>query len=732
MQLSIDETMDIYSKLNPEQREAVEAVEGPFLILAGAGTGKTRVVTLRIVHLIEQGIPAEQILGLTFTNKAAQEMRERIQKQTKHQVTICTFHSLGSKILRESIHFLGYKRDFTIYDEDDAEKLLKECLSQTPWKSEYKAIRSLISKAKNEMKSPSDVVEMKGCSPMEDDFPAIYQDYQDKLLSYNALDFDDLLYLTSRLFREHPNVLALYQSRWTFLLVDEYQDTNETQYNLLKLLSSRTNNLFVVGDPDQSIYSWRGANIRNILNFSEDYPHAKVVRLEQNYRSHTHILQASNALISRNGLRYEKNLWSALGPGEKIKRYTGDTERDEANFVASRICMHMDEYKTSLNKIAIFYRTNAQSRVFEDYFLHHRIPYVIIGGISFYQRREIKDILAFLRMAHSGADYISFARSINIPKRGIGDTTVEKIRDCANKEGLTIFAYCESIIDHQNLLNPVRLTAKQKEGLRTYVQTIRQLIDLKTTGRVEDIVLAAIEKTGYLDYLKEDRETAEERKENLDALIAKSIEWELTAEDPSLAAFLEELSLKSSADDADTQQKRISLMSIHNSKGLEFDVVFIVGLEEELFPHINSVGDSESGLEEERRLCYVAMTRAKDFLYMCDVNVRYIWGITRTQRPSRFLREIPAKHIEVIQRRFSSQSNRHEEEPFSDEIKVTKPVIKDVKILFKPEDIVFHKTFGIGVIKEVYDSSAGLTYKVAFTDDKVRTLIAKYAPLQKL
>lgn len=732
MQLSIDETMDIYSKLNPEQREAVEAVEGPFLILAGAGTGKTRVVTLRIVHLIEQGIPAEQILGLTFTNKAAQEMRERIQKQTKHQVTICTFHSLGSKILRESIHFLGYKRDFTIYDEDDAEKLLKECLSQTPWKSEYKAIRSLISKAKNEMKSPSDVVEMKGCSPMEDDFPAIYQDYQDKLLSYNALDFDDLLYLTSRLFREHPNVLALYQSRWTFLLVDEYQDTNETQYNLLKLLSSRTNNLFVVGDPDQSIYSWRGANIRNILNFSEDYPHAKVVRLEQNYRSHTHILQASNALISRNGLRYEKNLWSALGPGEKIKRYTGDTERDEANFVASRICMHMDEYKTSLNKIAIFYRTNAQSRVFEDYFLHHRIPYVIIGGISFYQRREIKDILAFLRMAHSGADYISFARSINIPKRGIGDTTVEKIRDCANKEGLTIFAYCESIIDHQNLLNPVRLTAKQKEGLRTYVQTIRQLIDLKTTGRVEDIVLAAIEKTGYLDYLKEDRETAEERKENLDALIAKSIEWELTTEDPSLAAFLEELSLKSSADDADTQQKRISLMSIHNSKGLEFDVVFIVGLEEELFPHINSVGDSESGLEEERRLCYVAMTRAKDFLYMCDVNVRYIWGITRTQRPSRFLREIPAKHIEVIQRRFSSQSNRHEEEPFSDEIKVTKPVIKDVKILFKPEDIVFHKTFGIGVIKEVYDSSAGLTYKVAFTDDKVRTLIAKYAPLQKL
>lgn len=731
MLLPLEETMDIYSKLNAEQREAVEAIEGPFLILAGAGTGKTRVVTFRIAHLIESGIPPEQILGLTFTNKAAAEMRERVQQQTRHGVLICTFHSLGARILRESIHHLGYKRDFTIYDEDDAEKVLKGCLGEFHGKQDVRTLRTLISRAKNNMQAPGDIDIGGMTDPVERSFPEVYRLYQDKLQEYNALDFDDLLYLTARLFKENADILRIYQNRWNFFLVDEYQDTNETQYHLLKLLASKSGNLFVVGDPDQSIYSWRGANIRNILNFKQDYPDAKVVRLEQNYRSHTHILQASNAVVCHNGARYEKNLWSDLGPGEKVKRFTGDNDRDEANFVASRIRLHKDEHQIPYSEMAIFYRTNAQSRVFEDYFLQHRIPYVIIGGISFYQRREIKDILAFLRMAHSGSDYVSFLRSINIPKRGLGETTIEKIRDCAAKEGHTIFGYCEALVGDQPLQNPLRLTAKQKEGLKQYVGIIHELRSIRATGRVEDVVMAAIMKTGYLEYLKEDKETAEERKENLDSLIAKAIEWEMTAEEPTLSAFLEELSLKSSADEADTTRERISLMSIHNSKGLEFSVVFVVGLEEELFPHINAARDSAGGMEEERRLCYVGMTRAKDHLYMCDVHVRYIWGVTRTQRPSRFLAEIPSKHVEFVRRRHTAAA-RSEEEPFSDEIQAPRQAPPPAKVVFNPEDIVFHKDFGVGVVKDRSETSVGLTYKVSFADGKVRTLVAKYAPLQRL
>lgn len=729
----LDETMNKYSTLNPEQRQAVEAIEGPFLILAGAGTGKTRVVTFRIVHLIESGIAPSQILAVTFTNKAAAEMRERVHQLTNSPVMVCTFHSLGARILRESIHHLGYKRDFIIYDEDDTERVLKACMGTTLTKQDVKTLRSMISQAKNNMQGPGDIHIPHPTHPIEKVFPEVYRLYQEKLKEYNALDFDDLLYLPARLFSEHPDILQIYQNRWSFLLVDEYQDTNETQYNILKLLSSQTNNLFVVGDPDQSIYSWRGANIQNILNFSKDYPNAQVVRLEQNYRSHTHILQASNALIGNNHSRYEKNLWSALGEGQKIKRFTGATERDEANFTVARIRMHREEHNIPLSQMAIFYRTNAQSRAFEDYFLQYRIPYVIIGGISFYQRREIKDILAFLRMAHSGADFISFSRTVNIPKRGIGDTTIEKIRDCASQEGYTIMGYCEALLRGDELKHSLRLTAKQKDGLNEYVTIIQELRSLKDVESIEKIVLAAIDKTGYLAYLQEDKESAEDRKQNLDALIAKAVEWEMTASEPSLAAFLEELSLKSSTDEADSSKDRISLMSIHNSKGLEFSVVFVVGLEEELFPHINAARESPGGLEEERRLCYVGMTRAKDYLYMCDVQLRYIWGISRTQRPSRFLGEIPGKHVEYVQRRERVAAPKIiEEEPFSDEIEVAEPIIAPAKQVYKPEDAVYHRDFGIGVVQEAYEGSTGLTYKVQFADGKVRTLIAKYAPLRLL
>lgn len=726
--------------LNQEQLDAVKTIEGPVLVLAGAGSGKTRVVTFRIAHLIEAGIPPSAILGVTFTNKAAEEMRERVQKLTHHQVLICTFHSLGVRVLRESIHLLGYQRDFTIYDEEDVEKLVKACLVELNIKDkkmDAKPFRYLISGAKNSLRSPEECAfNPSASSDIEEAFPKVYALYQSKLQQYQAVDFDDLLYLTVKLWKEHPALLSRYQERWPFVLIDEYQDTNAAQYEMTRLLVQKRRNLFVVGDPDQSIYSWRGANIHNILNFERDYPGAKIVRLEQNYRSRTNILNAANHLINYNSNRYEKKLWSQRGPGEKIKLHIGEDERAEAHFVASQI-RHHQQNGIPLNEMVIFYRTNAQSRALEDHFLYRGIPYVIVGGISFYQRREIKDILAFLRMAQSGADFIAFSRTINLPKRGFGEVTIDKIRACAAEEEMTIFAYCEASVNGNPLKHESRLTAKQKEGLADYVRIIRELKQVKANGSIKEIVLAAIEKTGYLSYLKEDKETFADRKENLDELITKAVEWELAAEEPSLETFLEELSLKSSLDEATEEaRERVNLMTIHNGKGLEFTVTFLVGLEEDLFPHINSKNSQEE-IEEERRLCYVAMTRAKEFLYVSYCHSRYLWGTLRMQRPSRFLKEIPLEFLEKYKRAEPASSTtspaylppreRATHTPY-----VQKPMPK-VTEAFSAGDTIFHQDFGIGQIKEAYEGSLGLTYKVFFSkDNSLKTLVAKYAVLTKL
>lgn len=422
--------MDFKQLLNQEQNDAVETLKGPLLVLAGAGSGKTRVVTYRIVSLLQSGVPPSKILGLTFTNKAAGEMKERVEKLTKNHVLICTFHSLGARMLRESIHTLGYGRDFTIYDEDDAIKLIKVCLDElgiADKKIDPYAIKKLISDAKNKLQGPEKAFS-NDRSPASEVFPAVYQKYQDRLKSYNAVDFDDLLYLPVTLLFLNPELLESYQNRWEYLLIDEYQDTNQAQYQFVRLLVARTGNICVVGDPDQSIYSWRGANIKNILNFESDYPGAKVIRLEQNYRSRSNILEAANKLIGYNYNRFEKKLWSALGPGEKIKHFSAFSDRDEAQFVLDKIRYYHEHKKIPLKDIVIFYRTNAQSRVFEDRLLFNRVPYTIVGGLSYYQRREIKDILAFLRMVQSGADFISFVRTINLPKRGIGEATLQKFR----------------------------------------------------------------------------------------------------------------------------------------------------------------------------------------------------------------------------------------------------------------------------------------------------------------
>ena len=511
-----------------------------------------------------------------------------------------------------------------------------------------------MSHAKNNLLS-HDEVNLSTLDASEKNFPEIYAHYQAKLKEYNAIDFDDLLYLPVKIFQEYPEMLKHYQKRWSFLLIDEFQDTNQAQYTLVNHLVAQHNNLCVVGDPDQSIYSWRGADVGNILDFEIDYPETKVVRLEQNYRSRSNILNASNSLIGYNESRHKKNLWSDRGAGEKIKRFTADTERGEADFVAEKIRHHYEKHDIPLRHMTVFYRTNAQSRPLEDKLLLHHIPYTIVGGISFYQRREIKDILAFLRIAHSGVDFVSFSRTINIPKRGIGEATIEKIRLAANQERLSLLSYCDKLVADAPLQHPIKLSKKQREALKSYLDVLHALRELNKACALSEVVKAAVEKTGYLDYLLTEPESSQERKENLNALVSKALEWELSTTEPSLESFLEELSLKSSLDEADASQDRISLMTIHNGKGLEFDVVFLVGLEEDLFPHANS-RVSNQALEEERRLCYVGMTRAKDFLYLCDVRQRFLWGTTRLQRPSRFLFEIASDYIEKIRPAYTAKS----------------------------------------------------------------------------
>ncbi len=710
--------MNNLAQLNEDQQEAVNTVEGPLLVLAGAGSGKTRVVTYRIAQLLERGVPASKILGLTFTNKAAAEMKERIHKLTHSNVLISTFHSLGARILRESIHELGYKSDFTIYDEEDVLKLLRACLEELKIKDkkmEPKVFRSMISKAKNQLWGPDDVESGSAKHPAEVAFPAVYARYQAHLKEYNALDFDDLLFLVVRLLRECPEVLKYYQDRWSFVLIDEYQDTNHAQYEIICKLVEQTRNVCVVGDPDQSIYSWRGANIQNILNFENDFHGAKVIRLEQNYRSRSNILEASNALIGYNDNRFEKNLWSDLGPGEKIKYYSGDSEKSESRFVSETIKYFHEEKGVPLKEIVIFYRTNFQSRVFEDRMLSNRIPYVIVGGISFYQRREIKDILAFLRIVQSESDFISFARTLNIPKRGLGNATIEKIRLGASENGMTMIQYSETLVDGSS---SIRMTAKQKQGLKDYLTVIRKLKRIYEECSLKDLVIAAVEESGYLGYLSEDPDTYDDRKGNLDELITKAMEWEQDREEVTLASFLEELSLKSSLDEAEQSEDCVNLMTIHNGKGLEYTLVFVVGMEEDLFPHANSRGSHEA-LEEERRLCYVGMTRAKEYLYLTNARFRFLWGAARTQRPSRFLKEVPRKYIQKVRDGMTIGTQSEE--------------VEEAVAAFTAGDTVFHQEFGVGMIQNAYQSSVGLTYKVLFmSDNQVKEIVAKYAHLTKL
>lgn len=644
---------EIETKLNPEQAQAVRHGTGSLLVLAGAGSGKTRIVTHRIAHLIESGVHPTEIVAVTFTNKAASEMKRRLERlvMTSALPIVATFHALGARILRESIGALGLACDFTIYDDEGSCTLIKRSLQELNFKGEeadVKAMRQKISSAKSQCLSVEEMRTEYG-SDLPAHFYPLYTLYENRLREANAVDFDDLLYLTVRLLREKREVLEEYQRRWRFFLIDEYQDTNHAQYLLTNLLVGKTQNLFVVGDPDQAIYSWRGANIHNILNFEKDYPGAKIVRLEQNYRSAPTILDAANSLIAHNRSRYPKKLWSDKVGGEKIGLFVAASERDEAAFVAEELyALHRQE-GIPLSEMAILYRTNFQSRSFEDCLLRHRLPYTIVGGLSFYHRKEIRDILAFLQMVISDRDYLAFARTINLPKRGIGGVTLEKIRQGALAEGLSLIDFAMRLVRLETSV--MKLSEKQNQALSEYLSTLSHLRSLvreaTPTLSLEALVRATIIQTQYLNVLKEEPDSFEERKANLDEFIGKAAEYDLMHEEPSLVLFLEELSLKSAVDAMGTDQERITLMTLHHGKGLEFDAVFLVGMEEDLFPHANAKINFES-IEEERRLCYVGMTRAKKRLYLTAAENRFLWGTQRKMRPSRFLQEIPRQHMDRI------------------------------------------------------------------------------------
>ncbi|NDD59064.1 MAG: ATP-dependent DNA helicase [Chlamydiae bacterium] len=696
--------------LNPQQQQAVEHVEGPMLVLAGAGSGKTRIVIHRILHLLDLGVPASEILAVTFTNKAAEEMKSRIVQLAQVQILTCTFHSLAARILRESISQLGYAPNFIIVDEEDSEKTLKDCLISLGLKedkSQIKNFRAQISHAKNQLLEPE------AFSQENPSFFEIYSLYQNRLKEYGALDFDDLLFLTVKLFKQEKDILTMYQNRWNFILIDEYQDTNAAQYQVTKFLSGKHQNVFAVGDPDQSIYSWRGANVQNILHFEQDYPGAKVVTLEQNYRSSNNILKAANALIKKNSSRYEKSLWSDKGEGEKIQFFHADNELKEADFVVLKLIHFKEKQGASFKECAIFYRTNFQSRTFEDALLKNDIPYIIVGGMSFYQRKEIKDVLALLRMVMSGNDFLAFSRTINTPRRGFGEVALGKLKSLCQDHKLDIFSIALQVVEKKM---DAKLSSRQLEGLKEYLRCILSLREMiKQERPLDEILTAAIERSRYLDYLKEDPETLNERRDNIQELISKASEWQQEAHHPDIASFLEELTLKSSTSSDQEKQDCVKLMTLHNGKGLEFKIVFLVGMEEDLLPHIN-VKESEESIEEERRLCYVGITRAKEYLFLTAARTRFLWGSSRMMRQSRFLKEIPSHFVNVIQK--SSYKESYAPEPSYEEDS------------FQPGDTVFHKDFGAGIVHKVYQTSLGLTYDVFFPKaSTTRTLVAKYAKL---
>ena len=653
--------MSIYDKLNEPQREAVYHTDGPLLILAGAGSGKTRVLTHRIAYLIgERGVNAWNILAITFTNKAAEEMRQRVDNLVgfgAESVWVSTFHSACVRILRRFIDRLGYENHFTIYDTDDQKTLIKEVCRKVDVDTKVFKERSLlsaISSAKNEMILPDEFELNAGGDFAKMKIAKVYREYEAQMKANNALDFDDLLVKTVQLLQTQPDVLESYQERFRYIMVDEYQDTNTVQFQLVSLLAGKYKNLCVVGDDDQSIYKFRGANIRNILDFEHEFPDAKVIKLEQNYRSTGNILNAANSVIANNRGRKEKSLWTENGEGELIRLRQFDTAFDEADFIGEDIKSAVRQ-GGSYNDSAVLYRTNAQSRLLEEKFIAMNIPYKIVGGVNFYARREIKDLLAYLKTIDNGRDDVAVRRIINVPKRGIGLTTINRIQESATERGIGFY---EALLA-PGLIAGVGRSATKLDSFATLIEYFKTLAEEMS---ITDLLQEVIEKTGYIESLEnEDKEEAKTRKENIDELISKAAAYEESCQDKdekaTLSGFLEEVALVADIDSLDEDQEYVVLMTLHSAKGLEFPRVYLAGMEEGLFPGYMSInaGDREE-LEEERRLCYVGITRAEQELTLTSARRRMVHGETQYNPMSRFVKEIPRELLDTGNKKFTQET----------------------------------------------------------------------------
>ncbi|MFZ7942632.1 MULTISPECIES: DNA helicase PcrA [Bacillaceae] len=749
-------TDKLLNGLNPEQQNAVKATDGPLLLMAGAGSGKTRVLTHRIAYLIvEKRVNPYNILAITFTNKAAREMKDRIGKMmggAAEEIWISTFHSMCVRILRRDIDRMGFNRNFTILDTTDQQSVVKGILKDKnidPKKFDPRAILGSISSAKNELITPEEYVKISG-GYFEQTVSEVYTEYQRRLRKNQALDFDDLIMMTIQLFQRVPEVLEYYQRKFQYIHVDEYQDTNRAQYMLVKMLASRFRNLCVVGDSDQSIYRWRGADIANILSFEKDYPNATVILLEQNYRSTKRILLAANKVIENNLNRKAKNLWTENPEGNKLVYYRADSEQSEAQFVAGKI-KELTRDGKKLSDIAILYRTNAQSRVMEEVLLKSNIGYAIVGGTKFYDRKEIKDMLAYLRLISNPDDDISLQRVINVPKRGIGSTSVDKISNFADMHDLSLYQALDSI-------ELIGLSPKITKAAREFRDLIRNYTNMQEFLSVTELVEEVLEKSGYREMLKAEKSLeAQSRLENLEELLSVTKNFEETNEDKSLIAFLTDLALVADIDSLDEDGEKadsITLMTLHSAKGLEFPVVFLIGLEEGVFPHSRSLME-EAEMEEERRLAYVGITRAEQSLFITNAQMRTLFGRTNMNPASRFIAEIPEDLIEgvEVEKRmntpFGSGGGRaygstgtsfgSSRSSFGTPASPRKPVMRPVSAASGGEDIGWkvgdkaeHGKWGIGTVVSVKGQGDGIELDIAFPKPVgIKRLLAKFAPIKK-
>ena len=743
--------MSIYDTLNPPQQEAVFHTEGPLLILAGAGSGKTRVLTHRIAHLIaDKGVNPFNILAITFTNKAAQEMRERVDKLTGADgmsVWVATFHSTCVRILRRYIDRLGYDNRFTIYDSDDQKTLMKEIcrkLNIDTKKYKERSLLAQISHAKDEMITPDEMEMNAGGDFNQKKVAQVYREYQAALKSNNALDFDDLLVKTVELFQNCGDVLESYQEKFRYIMVDEYQDTNTVQFKFVSLLAARYGNLCVVGDDDQSIYKFRGANIGNILGFERVFPDAKVIRLEQNYRSTKNILNAANEVIANNAARKEKRLWTENPEGEKLHFRQFMNGFEEAEYVIGDIAKKKREHLADYRECAILYRTNAQSRLFEEKCLKANIPYKIVGGINFYARKEIKDLLCYLKTIDNSADDLAVRRILNVPKRGIGATTVGRVQDYADYMNVSFYdalRVAEEVPSIGKSLNKI-------EGFVTFIQSLKSKAQAYS---VTEILEEVIDLTGYVDELKaEDTEESRARIENIDELISKTVSYEeaMKAEgrEATLSGFLEEIALIADIDTVDPDQDYVLLMTLHSAKGLEFPYVYLAGMEDGMFPSSMCIfSDDPTDMEEERRLCYVGITRAMKELTLTSARQRLVRGETQYNKVSRFVREIPRELVELgttIQEHkpsmqetpspknsYMQMRQTFRAKPFeAQNFKVTKAASLDYGV----GDTVRHIKFGVGIVRDIVEG--GRDYEVTVDFDKVgvKKMFAGFAKLKKI